>query len=379
MRQCEFGHEIKGDENVCGEGHLVVTEMYMMMKMFAKQQEQIQTQMQQLVASSEREQKLHEALSAVARPTVDARTKTKRPERPTISTDSSDNEWQIFIDSWGRYKEMADITEDAEIRNELRATCTSDVNSMLFNLVGAQKLKTATEDELLRFIKSVSVVEVHKEVHRQKSTSMRQAEGESITHYVAKLKAQAMLCDFNVACTSQCCTTQQGGCIVSYADEMIVNQMISGLNNQEHQSKLLAEAATLPTFQQKFDRLISLETTQNAAPQLALQRGQNTPSVQAATRSKYKKQKNAAKRLEMSDNKDSNNGKEIPCRWCGHTSHLGKPMDRANCPAKDIVCHICKKKGHYPRVCREKKSNISAVQVNDEEDASVSSSIATIF
>ena len=42
---------------------------------------------------------------------------------------------------------------------------------------------------------------------------------------------------------------------------MVVAQMVAGLANIDHQTKILAEAATLTTLQQKFDRLVSLEMT----------------------------------------------------------------------------------------------------------------------
>jgi phage-related protein len=35
------------------------------------------------------------------------------------------------------------------------------------------------------------------------------------------------------------------------------------------------------------------------------------------------------------------------CQFCGFTIH-----DRAECPARDIECRRCSKKGHYARVCQ---------------------------
>ena len=42
--------------------------------------------------------------------------------------------------------------------------------------------------------------------------------------------------------------------------------MIARLANLEHQSKVLAEAATLTTLEQNFNRLVSLETTDKTTP-----------------------------------------------------------------------------------------------------------------
>ena len=45
---------------------------------------------------------------------------------------------------------------------------------------------------------------------------------------------------------------------------MVAGQMMAGLANTEHQTKILAEATTLVMLQQKFDRLVSLEMTDHS-------------------------------------------------------------------------------------------------------------------
>ena len=81
----------------------------------------------------------------------------KRPDRPTIDADMSDNDWAMFLDSWTRYKAMAKLSQPVEIRNELRSTCSTTVNRLLFDFVGADALNACTEQELLKHIKSVAV------------------------------------------------------------------------------------------------------------------------------------------------------------------------------------------------------------------------------
>ena len=40
------------------------------------------------------------------------------------------------------------------------------------------------------------------------------------------------------------------------------------------------------------------------------------------------------------------------CSRCGKSP----PHDRAQCPAKDAVCHWCSKKGHFKNTCRSKRT-----------------------
>ena len=92
---------------------------------------------------------------AIARHT-DRRTIVKKPDRPIIEQEATDNDWAMFTDQWARYKDMTNLCNFADIRNELRSTCSGDVNKLLFDLVGAESLNTSTEQELLQHIKSVA-------------------------------------------------------------------------------------------------------------------------------------------------------------------------------------------------------------------------------
>ena len=132
---------------------------------------------------------------------------------------------------------MSKFTDPEEIRNELRATCSRDVNRLLLGWVEAPLLNRMEEEALLKHIKAITVEGVHKEVHRQTFMKLTQSEGESITDFAARLKEQATLCEFKVACQSQTCD-----CMVSYSEDMVCNQMVSGLWDKEHQNRILAEA-----------------------------------------------------------------------------------------------------------------------------------------
>ena len=77
-----------------------------------------------------------------------------------------------------------------------------------------------------------------------------------MTHFLARLRAQAKFCEFKVACPNEMNSDRQ----TDYSNDMMAGRMIAGLVNIEHQGRVFAEAATLTTLKQKFTRLISLET-----------------------------------------------------------------------------------------------------------------------
>ena len=73
----------------------------------------------------------------------------KKPERLLIGLDTTEGEWALFLDTWTRYKDICRLKDQAVILNELRATCISKINRLLFELVSPTRLNTATEESLL--------------------------------------------------------------------------------------------------------------------------------------------------------------------------------------------------------------------------------------
>ena len=181
----------------------------------------------------------------------------KRPDRPVIEGNWSDSDWTLFLDTWRRCKVIAGLSQEEEIYSELRAACSSDVNKLLFDFVGLTILDTAKEDQLVSDIKKISVKGLLKEVHCVNFGKIKQGDGESVTHFVARLNAQAALCNFSVTCS---CEAE-----ISFAEDMVFQQLVVGLRDQSDQSKVLVEATSLKTLQLKVERLQNLEATKESA------------------------------------------------------------------------------------------------------------------
>ena len=192
--------------------------------------------MQAMHILKEENQALQEENQALSRNQRSGATKRKPPKRPVIEANIDDSDWALFQDTWERYKKMTGLESKEDIILELRQACYEDFNKLLFEFVGSSTLNSAELDEikLLQHIHSVAVKGVHREVHRMNFSKLTQSTGETITHYVARLNAKASLCNFNIefACNEK----------VSFAEEMVAQQLVAGLRNKEHQSKVLGDA-----------------------------------------------------------------------------------------------------------------------------------------
>ena len=307
---------------------------------------------------------------------VNARPKTKAPDRPIVNINTDEREWELFKDSWNRYKAMTRITDQNILRMELRESCSQEVNKLLFEYIGSDVLDTASEADLLEHIKRVAVKGTHKEVHRITFFRLAQMDGETVTQYVARLKSQAVLCQFKVTCT-----THEPEIEINYSNDMITQQLISGLKDKQHQARILSESPLLPTLEQKIERLECFESTEESADLMSTNDNQpntstaNQPSTSAANQSST----NTANRSAYRRSKDFNpSGRSTQkCKGCGRTQHEGKTMARKDCPAFNKTCNNCGIKGHFQAVCQKKSSTYSRSNAATEEEIEEPPSIAS--
>ena len=298
-----------------------------------------------------------------------------KPKRPTVKDELDGLEWEIFTDAWKRYKKIANLSGQEEVCMELRETCSEEVNQLLYQFVGSSELNRVnlTEAELLEHIRTVAVKSIHPEVHRWNFAQVSQAEGEGITRYAGRLKAQAALCNFTVKCD---CQKE-----VSYSEHMVSQKMIAGLSNPEHQSRILSEVQDLPDLKSKLDRLVSLETTDDAATMI--QASPMTTRSEASKSSEYRKIQRGRsplrgnppsqrsrcdrfRRRRSNSPKPGDLNRYSECRGCGKTQHgKDKTMARKDCPAFGRKCESCGMENHFSRVC-ERRSRSGHIGTDDE-------------
>ena len=176
--------------------------------------------------------------------------KLSKPNRPSVELNINDNQWIFFIEEWSRYKRRSNISDPQDLSDELLACCSLELRKTLFDFIGST-LSNLPEEDLLNSIKQCAVQGKSKNVHRYEFSQFAQEQNQSPQSYVASLKAKADLCCFSVKC--KCENT------VSYAEQMVIDQMITGLVDKQIQVEILTKRDEFKSFQEIFDRITALE------------------------------------------------------------------------------------------------------------------------
>ncbi len=300
--------------------------------------------------------------------------KTARAVRPSVDVETTEGEWDVFVDNWGRFKRMTKLTVIEEVRDHLRQCCAPPLNKRLFDVKGANALNSATEDNLLAWMKEIAVKGVHKEVHRTQFVHLRQKQGESINSYYGRLKGESGLCDYRIptplTCANDQCTCANHGIEVSFQDEMVSTQLVAGLYNSDHKVRVLSESGDLPTLSAKFNRLSVLEKSD--ASLSSLSGGDAFSNFASSTRGRnnnWQRRKPGGVPQDSQRNKGNvgGKGKEVGGSLCPECKVKHPQCTVCNGFHKCTTqCNNCKKLGHIRNCCPNNISRVSNASVDTE-------------
>ncbi|XP_029192721.2 uncharacterized protein LOC114959009 [Acropora millepora] len=169
-----------------------------------------------------------------------------------------------------------------------------------------------------------------------------QQEKEGVMSFIEDLQKRADICSFG-----------------DLRDQMVYTQIVAGLRDSQLRRRLMANENL--TLDQVIAEAKSAEITKQQDQIL-----QSNPTAADLSKikdihDKFKNGKNGK------DDDRSKRNVQKPCYKCGaQPSH---PPNR--CPAKNVTCSACKKKGHFAKVCKSSKRVQSVDEDSSEDDVSV--------
>ena len=168
-------------------------------------------------------------------------------------------------------------------------------------------LANKTVDQVLEAVKRLAVREVNAMVARVQLSDMRQDRDEAIRNFGARLRGQASVCKFTIACPS--CSND-----VPYTNNILRDVLIKGLADHEIQLDLLGDTNQDMSLEEVFRFVEAKEAGKRSAGRLP-----HTQGVEAA-RSQYRKTKQAEVR-HNAGTADPQKNKHESCSYCGQHGH----------------------------------------------------------
>ena len=219
--------------------------------------------------------------------------------------------WKI---QWLAYFSLSGLdTQDSEKQVQALTLCFSrETLTIVENvgLTGDQRKSTAIE----AYVNG----QINESVERRAFRSRVQQEGETFDDFLVSLRELAKTCNF---CNDEC------------AQKNIRDQIIAGLADGDAvEDQLKEKNLTLDTA------LTKCRANEAAKRQRAEIAGLTPdPSIHAARQTQQ--------------NPSNTHGSQR-CPGCGSGFHAG---GRRQCPAYQLVCHLCNQTGHFAKVCRSRK------------------------
>ena len=208
-----------------------------------------------------------------------------------------------------------------------------------------------TEETLLKEVKNVFVKKRNRMVNRLKLHNLIQGDEQPVQQYVAVLKQIARTCQFSIECSKDGCDTR-----VDYSQEMVLDQLVRGLQDSEIQRKVLSckeENFNLDAV----EKLIVAEESSKASQK---ESKATEESGYISALSSYQKNK------KMQQQKSAKS-----CKNCGsstHNNYWELPESRKKeCKAHKKFCSNCGKPNHTEEVCKETFEDSDKEDKDDKE------------
>ena len=250
--------------------------------------------------------------------------KSLRPERFKADPTALDavKRWKHWYRTFSSY--IVSLTGVSEA-NKLNAL-NNHVDFTVYEYIS----ECATYEDAIACLERIYVKPVNLVFARHLLSTSKQQVGESLEDFFQKLKKLSLDCNFKDVTAAV------------YREETIRNAFIAGINSNYIRQRLL-EGEDL-SLQNVFDKARSLDEAQRNAN---LYNNNNLPDMCNSSVATCSLDLDSKEKTELqTDSQSCLALKSNNCMFCGNRRHA-----RKNCPAKDVICFKCSKKGHFSKVC----------------------------
>ena len=270
--------------------------------------------------------------------------KAEKVRRPTVTTSGSSEDWAYFTSRWQEYK-LATRLQGHDVIWQLLECCEESLRKDLNRTHGT--LAGETEENALKFVKTLAVKPENVMVARVQLQNIRQDRDETVRAFCARLRGQAGVCKFTKSKTCACNQEVE----VDYSDDIVRDTLIRGLADEDIRLDILGQCRQDISLEETLQMVEAKESGKRSANILT------NPTVSSNATSSYMRsfsqpKFNQQKQSVLPKERETN---PSVCSHCGKKGH-GNGRNRyarvANCPAYNHTCARCGKRHHFETECR---------------------------
>ncbi|KAJ8046478.1 hypothetical protein HOLleu_05158 [Holothuria leucospilota] len=226
--------------------------------------------------------------------------------------------WKQWYRQFQNYVVAAAFDFPAERKRAILLHCLGAEGQRIFHtLPVVSSTETDTYEQAVRTLETHFKPTVNVVAERYRFRQRAQLPGEPVDSYISSLRELASTCEFR-----------------DFADEMIRDQLVEKTTSTKLRERLLLEKDLTLT------KAITLARNMEQALREASSMCPNGKPISTAEVRKKGVQP------------PSSAGTKRQCYRCGSNKHLANSRD---CKAVDAVCRGCNKKGHFEKMCRQRK------------------------
>lgn len=291
------------------------------------------------------------------------------------------DDFLVGDDDYEVFRERVELFFDCNCVPEVRQpilflSCISPcVYKLIKDRVAPAKPSSKSMSELYDILDKHYVVKRNKRAERCRFSKVVQQVGEPLAEFLARIREAGSKCDFG-SCMEKFKLSDKITASIKTAilEDCIVDRFVMGVRNAKIQQALLEDnPESLEVAYEKAKTMQMAMEENNADKEVNVVGGrsgrQHQQKQQHQPRHRYRSNHRQCRRGSRDQRSSSNRNRrgEDLCGRCGRAPH-----DLSECPAKEVVCHRCKRKGHFVRWCKNDKVEVIAAVHEDGSPVRIS-------